>query len=109
MEDIDELKAIAKKNAFWYSLGYYSLGLISAWALFSNSFEDNDFVYTVVGLIAIITLPVFILNFPVLYAGETNILIIVVIELIIFSIFWLGCYRFLLGRYKRQERLPPGE
>ena len=95
---IEEIKTKARINSFWVSLTYVCLGLISLWVLFSDKLGNNDFLFLFIGLIVLLTLPVYILSFPVLWAGGANYSILIATELIIFFIFWYLFYKILFKK-----------
>lgn len=96
--EIDKLKSNAVKNSLIIGLLYVGIGTITAMSVYPDSPLYGDWVY--IGLL--LTLPVSIIGFAVMYAEPDGYLLVLIIQIITFLIFWFIVYRYLLKRYKKQ-------
>ncbi len=98
--EIDELKRRAAKSSLAIGLIYVGLGTITAMSVYPGSPLYGDWIY--LGLL--LTLPVSVTGFAVMYAKPDVYLLVLVVQTIMFFIFWLVLYRYLLKRYAKQLR-----
>ncbi|HTH56715.1 MAG TPA: hypothetical protein VL728_11770 [Cyclobacteriaceae bacterium] len=102
---MNEIETEAKKNSFWFSLIYVGVGDLALLALFSNARDGYDFIFYIVGLVLLVTAPVFLINFAVLYGGGENKLVPILLQVAIFLLTWFISYRYLRNKYLRREKL----
>jgi len=100
-----EIENEARKNSFWFSLIYVGAGDLALLALYSDALNGNDFIFYLVGLVLLITAPVFLINFAVLYGGGENKLIPILLQMAIFLLIWFISYRYFKNKYIRREKL----
>jgi hypothetical protein len=80
-------------------------GDLALLALFSKAFDGYDFIFYIVGLVLLVTAPVFLINFVVLYDGGDGKLVPIITQVAIFLLIWFISYRYLKNRYIRREKL----
>lgn len=100
VDEINELKSNALKNSLIIAFLYVGLGTVTAMSVYPESPLYGDWIY--VGLL--LTLPVSIIGFAVMFADPNGYFLVLVVQVITFLLFWLILYRYLLKRYKRQMR-----
>lgn len=102
--EIDELKNKAYKNSFYISILYVGLGTLAVLSVYPASPLSGDWVLFAL----LLTLPVSVVGFGLMYADANGYLIAFLAQVITFFIFWVIVYRVLLKRYRKQAREPEG-
>lgn len=86
-----KMKDVYKKSLV-FSIFYVGFATISLFSMYPESFLHGD--WTLMSLL--ITFPVSILSFGLIYSGIENVqLIILVIQIVMFLLTWYLSYRFL--------------
>jgi len=98
MQDSKELKNRAIKNALSISFFYVGLGTVSVLSVYPDSLLYGDWIY--IGLL--LTLPVSVISFGVMYADPDGYLLVLIVQVVTFFVFGFILYRYLLNRYKRR-------
>jgi hypothetical protein len=87
-----------KKRAFNLSLTlaviYVGLATLTVFSVYPSSIWYGDWVW----ISLVITFPVSILSFGVMYADANALYIVSIIQFIVFLIFWYFSYRYLLRK-----------
>lgn len=99
IDDIDEIKGKAFKNSLVVAILYVGLGTVSAMSVYPDSPLHGDWIY--VGLL--VTLPVSIVAFGVMFAEPDGYFLVLIVQVVIFLLFWLIVYRYLFKSYKKHE------
>jgi len=98
INEINEIKGSAFKNSLIIAFLYVGLGTVAVMSVYPDSPLYGDWIY--VGLL--LTLPVSIIGFAVMFAEPNGYFPVLIIQLITFLLFWFILYRYLLKRYRRQ-------
>ena len=93
---MENLQTKAKNNSFIISLIYVGIGTIAVLCSYPPYYGD----WVLFALL--ITFPVSIFSFGIMIAGEYY-TIVIIIQLIIFLVFWYFSYQFLLKKYIKQK------
>ncbi|GAB3900642.1 hypothetical protein [Spirosoma agri] len=93
---MDTLKA----KAFTISLAYVGIGTLALFIVGTKSIMQNELASILIPIITILTLPVCFLGFGVLYGGENNEWIALLVQLIVFILFWQMLTKYMLSRNK---------
>jgi len=83
------------RNSFLISISYVGVGTICALGLYPDSFFHSDF--SLIGIL--ITMPVSFLAFGIAYSESDSYLLILIVQFIVFLIFWYLIYRYMKKKY----------
>jgi|SRR5882672_9056400 len=100
-DNLQELRNKAMRNSLAIAFFYVGFGTVSVLSVYPDSFLFGDWVY--VGLL--ITLPVSIISFGIMYAEPNGYLMVLLVQLLIFLTFWFIIYKYLMNKYTSAERL----
>lgn len=85
----------AYKKSLVFSICYVGFATIALFSMYPESFLHGDWAL----MSLLITFPVSILSFGLIYSGVENAqLIILVIQIVMFLLTWYLSYRFLKGK-----------
>lgn len=99
-DEISELKNNALKNSLIIAFFYVGLGTITAMSVYPDSPLYGGWV----DIASLLTLPVCIVSFAIMYADPNAYVLVLIVQIVTFFVFWYILYRYLLKRYKRQMR-----
>ena len=95
-DEKNELKRNTLKNSLIIAFLYVGLGTMTAMSAYPDSPLYGDWIY--IGLL--LTLPVSIIGFAVMFADPNGYFLVLTVQVITFLLFWLILYRYLLKRHK---------
>jgi hypothetical protein len=95
-----ELKTKAKKISFLISVFYVGVGTLSVLSMDPDFILAGDWAW----FGYLLTLPVSIMGFAIMYTESDYVQLLIVTQSIVFLIFWFVVYRVLLKRYIRKNR-----
>lgn len=91
------------QKSFWISLAYVGLGTITVLSIYPSSPIYGDWV--VISLL--ITLPVTFISVGIMYSDATAHESVLVVQLIVFLVFWLILYTIMKKRAGKKNQTPP--
>lgn len=98
---MEEISKLAQRNSCIISALYVGIGTIAVLCSYPPYYGDWV-LFTL-----LITLPVSVVGFGVMYAGSQYYLIVLVVQLIMFLITWRVIYAYLRERYERKSKVDP--
>ena len=94
---MNELQNRAFNNSLVMSLAYVGLGTLSVLSLYPSFPLSGEWAW--IGVI--VTFPVSFIGFGIAYMEPDNYVTILLIQLLVFGLFWFISYRVLLKRYSK--------
>ena len=94
---MNELQSRAFNNSLTLSIVYVGIGTVSVLSMYTDSFVMAWFA--LIGII--LTFPVSFVSLGIIYMEPNNYVEILLVQSVVFGLFWFISYRVLLKRYSK--------